>query len=153
MTTNDVVVVSEDCCSAVSGTPYSDIDCAAIAVDGGTVGDLETEWKGHECGRSDRLPTEWMGNGSECRVLWASLSQIHGMCADYDFTRTDMKLYDHFADRGAAECFGRDAAESRVTANVSAIGRVEWMQSVFFFNDFEYFRKSNHSEHVTFWWI
>ena len=67
-------------------------------------------------------------NGSECRVLWAALSQIYGMCSEYEFTENDMKLYRHFAGRGAAECFGRAAAQCRgvrVGVNVSSSDHVE----------------------------
>ena len=102
----------EDCCSAISGTAYSEIDCASMAADGEYVESLEAQWKALECGRSGHLPTEWRwSKDTECGSLWAAMAQIYGLCALFDFTKNDMKLYEHFAARGAAECFGRDAAE------------------------------------------
>ena len=77
----------------------NDIDCVDLNGDGEYIDGLESEWKEHQCGRPDHLPKKWqisdpddddkkmnIQNGSECRVLWAAMSQIYGMCSDSHLT-------------------------------------------------------------------
>eukprot|EP01084_Bolivina_argentea_P271633 462261_1 len=118
----------EDCCSAISGISYDDIDCLNISKSSDWMVNLEEKWKSKQCGRTDKLPTDLSEGiaGSDCDHLWALFNQIHEICYQFSFTKNQMKIYNHFKTVGGYECFGRNsdeckAKEEEIDANNTAV--------------------------------